>query len=193
MKIDDNLNIVLPLVEGTPDIDAFHSPIDRPVFEANYRLLAATRAALGSKGSHYQLITGPQIAAMTLREEGRKDAVENGDPKGDGGAAAFIAELKRRTLVLCPSESGWERLPVDTAISRDMIDAEDWEDGLSHLVFFTCHWWLAKKSERPTIREAMGDLLGMSFTSSNATAYCDSSPTSTSAGATTGKTSSVPT
>jgi len=198
MKIDEKRNLALPVVtekvtkkvEGkdvTEDVVrvwAFHSPVSREVFEANYRILAATKSALASKGSHYLMSSGPRIAALTLKDEGRRDAADRGsfDKDGnvvDGETAAFFEEIKRLTMVLCAGAHGWDMLPIETAISSGKIDAEDWEEVASSIVFFCCHYAMARKADRETTAKATASLLGASISSSSITEFKDSLPNST--------------
>jgi hypothetical protein len=211
MKIDEKRHLVLPVVtdrvttkqdgkdvtEEVVRIYAYHSPISREVFEANYRILAATKSALAAKGSHYLMSSGPRIAALTLKDEGRKDAVdrglfdEDGNPQ-DEGTPALFAEIKRLTTILCPGPNGWDLLPVDTAISAGKIDSEDWEEVASSIVFFCCHYAMARKADRETVARGTASLLGSSITSSNPTEFVASLPTSTQAAPTKPAPSSIP-
>jgi hypothetical protein len=197
-SIDENLNAVFPVVteritkkvdgkdahEDIVRVHAFHTPISRAVFDQSYRLLAATRATLSAKGSHYLMTAGPRIAALTLRDEGKQDAENRGrvDEEGkpiDEESAALIAEIKRLTTILCPGANGWDLLPVDTAISSGKVDAEDWEEALSNIVFFTCHSSMAKKADRKRVARVTASLLNASITSSNLSEFVGSLPTST--------------
>jgi hypothetical protein len=219
MRIDEKRNLVLPIaaekvtkkitqkIDGkdvTKDVTedvvrvyAFHSPVSREVFEANYRVLAATKSALASKGHHYLMSSGPRIAALTLKDEGRKDAAERGSFDKDGNivdeeTAAFFLELKRLTMVLCPGANGWEMLPVDTAISSGKIDSEDWEEAASSIIFFCCHYAMARKADRETTARATASVVGASITSSSITEFLASLPTSTPAEPTRPAASSIP-
>ena len=49
--------------------------------------------------------------------------VVEGDP-----ALPLLAELKRLTLVLAPGVGGYEYLPVDIALQKQVINAEDWTE-----------------------------------------------------------------
>lgn len=186
MKLNDQLNLVVPIRQEGVQISGYHTPISREVFEANYRLLAAVKAQLAGKGIHYQMDSGPRIAAMVLRDEGRADAEARGDlddagkPR-DGGANALIAEITRLTTIIAPTADGWEPLPVRNAIDRNLIDAEEWDEALSALVFFTCHYALGKKSERPRIVEATASILNASTTPLSLSVYLASLPKSTQA------------
>jgi hypothetical protein len=195
MKIDEQRNLCLPIVTETitkkvdgKDVTeeivklwAFHTPISRAIFEQHYRVLAATKSVLASKGAHYLWSSAPRIAALTLRDEGMKDAAargsfgEDGKPKDDE-TPALIAELKRLTMVLCPGHHGWDMLPVDAAISSGKLDAEDWEEEASAIVFFTCNYAMARKADRETTAMAYASPIGASITSSSATEFAGSLP-----------------
>lgn len=158
MKLNEKLNLVLPV----GDRQAYHTPISREVFEANYRILAATKAAVSSKGIYYQMDAGPRIAALALKDEAKKDAEERGDEFDS--AKALVEEIKRLTMILCPSERGWDMLPVDAAISAGHIDLDDWREAESAIVFFTCLWSLAAKTDKPKVATATAGLLKASTT-----------------------------
>ena len=166
MKLNEALNLVLPVGE----CQAYHTPISREVFEANYRILAATKAQLSSKGIYYQMDAGPRIAGLTLRDEGKKDAEDRGrvDDKGqplDELTPALLGEIKRLTVILCPSPSGFDLKPVDQAIQGGHIDLDDWREAESAIVFFTCLCSLAPKASRAEIARATAGLLKASITS----------------------------
>ena len=200
MKINENLNLVVPVVSDDKGIivRGYHTPISREVFEANYRILAATKASLSSKGTHFLMGSGPRIASLTLRDEGRQDAESRGDfdAKGnptDGGAEALLLEIKRLTTIMAPASHGWEFLPIDTAINQGVIDEDDWREAESAIVFFTAHSALAKKADRAGIMRATTSLLKASTTSLPPMEFANSLLTSTTNDASEGKVaSSVP-
>lgn len=166
MKLNEDLRLVLPV----GDLQAYHTPISREVFEANYRILAATKAALGSKGTFYQIDAGPRIAALTLRDEGRRDAEERGmvDERGnprDEMTGAFLAEIKRLTVILCPGPQGYDLQPVDSAIASGALDTDDWREAESAIVFFTCLCCLTPRASRAQIAQATAGLLKAATTS----------------------------
>jgi hypothetical protein len=180
--ITDDLKLVLP-VRGDKEatvVHAYHTPISRAVFEANYRILAGTRASMLAKGTAYMMDAGPRIAALALADEGKRDAADQGE-KGDGGATALLGELRRLTTILAPGQGGWEMLPVDAAIAQGAIDAEEWDEVASALVFFTCVYAMARKSEKARVASVTALTLGGEITSSSATAFADSLPTLTKA------------
>lgn len=175
VKLNDSLNLVVPI----GDKKAFHTPISREVFEANYRLLASTRAHLASEGIYYQMDAGPRIAAMILRDKARRDFEtwgEGDDKPRDVLANALFNEIKRLTTILAPTANGWESLPVDSAIQSGVIDSEEWDEALSQIVFFTCHYAMGKKAERPRIAGVTASLLASSITPSSLSEYASSLP-----------------
>src|SRR6185437_16466675 len=106
MKINDALNVVLPVRDGPSgtEVSSFHTPISREVFEANYRLLAYTKANLAAEGIYYQMDSGPRIAAMVLRDKAIHDAEGLGDVDASGkpsarAAESLFQELKRLTTI----------------------------------------------------------------------------------------------
>jgi hypothetical protein len=122
---------------------------------------------------------GPKIAALTLKDEGKKDAQEQGDA-GDGGVSALLGEIKRLTMILAPAGGSWNMLPVDGAIAQGVIDADDWSEAESAIVFFTFHSALSRKADRVRVATATASVLKGWSTSSSATEYIASLPTLTS-------------
>lgn len=181
MKIDASTNLVFPI---TDKINGYHVPISHEVFELNYRILSATKAAIESKGVHYQMGSGPQVATLTLLDEATKDAIERGDVDENeipdiSDAHALLGEIKRLTTVMVPGNEGYNIIPVNLAVTEGEFDKEDWSEALSALVFFTCHYYMVKKRNRISLATATALLLGGSITSLSAMAFTESLPTST--------------
>lgn len=173
MQITDSLNLAIPFGNG---MVAYHTPISRDVYEAHYAALNATRAALARKGIHYQMGSGPRIANLVLKDEGKRDADERG---AEDATPALLGEIRRLTNVLAPGSGGYELLPVDAAINQGVLDDEDWGELEAALVFFTCHVATAKKTERKEFATACASTLSGSITSSAPMEYAASLPTST--------------
>ncbi len=164
MTINSSLNLVFPIrsENNTPLIWAYHTPISTEVFQANYRIIAATKAAIFGKGIAYAADAGPRIASLTLRDAGRADAAEWGI---EDTAPALLANISRLTHVLAPGKDGFDMVPIDAAISRKVIDAEEWAESESMLVFFTCAYSMALRSNREAVAKASALVLGGSTTS----------------------------
>ena len=178
MRIDDEMNLVIPVRDG--EMFVYHAPISKEAFEANYKPLAAAKAELSSKGVAYQMLSGPSIAALVLKDEFRRVYGDQLDT-AEKLIGAFFAELKRLSTALVATADGYEMKPVDAAIKAGALDQEEWEETASSLVFFTCHYWLTKRAQRRLVADATASLLQGFVTSSQPSAWSDFLPSSTSA------------
>lgn len=181
MRIDDSLRLVLQPDDHTI---IYHVPINGDVFRTYYRLLAYTRANLAAEGVYYQMGAGPRIAAMVLRDKAIADGAAFGElnPDGTGSSAradALFTELKRLTTVASDRKGAWDPMPIDAAIAAHVLGADEWDETLNALVFFTCHSVLALVNQRQDVMKATASVLSASLTSLPLTAYLASSPTST--------------
>lgn len=184
--ITDDLKFVLPIKDN---IHAYHTPISEEVFRANFKVLAAANSALCSKGIQYTASVGPRIATLTILDEGRQEAARRQE-EGDMGAQALLDEIKRLTVILVPSEKGWNVVPVDQAIGKH-ITKEEWEEAENVIVFFTCLYSLTPPRNRKEAAEAICGVIEATPTRSAPTEWKGSTTTSTK-GASTAATSSVP-
>ena len=169
--INDALNLVLPVrsnEDGEPLIWAHHTPISTDVFRANYRIIAETNAAIWGKGIKYAATAGARIANLTLLDISKADAQEHGI---EDAGPALLAEIKRLTLILAPGANGFETLPVDVAIARKVIDADDWDEAEGSLCFFTAAFHLAKRAGRKKFSELIASVIAGSTTSLGPTEY----------------------
>ena len=191
MQIDDQWNLVITVNDT---VRIFHVPISKAVFEANFRILSATKADIFGNGNQYAFLSGLNVAALTLKDVGRRLAKQfNEDEGSDSGAAALLAELRRCSTVLVPSATGYEILPLSSALSAKAISAEDWEDAENQLVFFTSAVWLTPRKTRREAAKVLADIMSCSLTSSNAEEYASGLRTSAPANAPGTPALSVPT
>lgn len=174
MQINESLNLVLPIRDG---LNLYHTPISREVFEANCVLLGAVKSRMISKGLHFLMDAGPRVSSSMLREEAKKDAQERGED--NQAATALLGEFKRLSVILTPGTNGYDPLPIDAALSRGVIDAEEWQEAESAIAFFTCHYALAKKADRAKVASATALALKGLTTSLSPMEYVASLPNST--------------
>ncbi len=192
MQINNALNLVFPIrsaeqerpdpkdpqatiTVSVPLAYAYHLPIDAAVFEANYRIIAETKAELFGKGVAY-MSSATQIARLTLLDVARAYDAEWGR---EGSGKALLAEIKHRTTILAAGANGFEYVDADLAIQKGIIDAEDWAEAESALVFFTCGYAMAKRKHRESFATASARGLAGSITSLSPTEFVASLPTST--------------
>jgi hypothetical protein len=173
MQITDSLNLAIPFGNG---MTAYHTSVSRAIYEANYAALHAALAAMGRKGAHYLKASGPNIANLVLKDEGKRDAAERGE---EDRTPALLGEIKRLTNVLVPGAAGYDLLPVDAAISMGKLDEEDWGELEAQIVFFTCLVQTARKSDRTMVAASVASIVDGSTTSSAPMVYAASLQTST--------------
>jgi len=186
MQITDSLNLAIPFGNG---LTAYHTSISRAIYEANYAVLHASLAAMGKKGAHYLKASGPNIANLVLKDEGKRDAAERGE---EDRTPALISEIRRLTNVLVPGPAGYDLLPIDNAISMGKLDEEDWLELEAQIVFFTCLVQTAKKADRTMVAASVASVVGGSITSLAPMTYAASLQTSTTAEPTPVTVSSLP-
>lgn len=192
MRINRALNLVVPVETGAGTVYLHSSPLSREAFEGSFRIIAAAHADIFGRGGAY-IMSGPRVAALTLRSVGRAQADAEGR-EGDTGATALLGELRRLTVVIAPGANGWDTLPVDTAVQRGVIEAEDWTEVENALAFFMLVYWMEPRSNVENAMTKMAGLMKLSIVSSSPTEFIASLQTSTPAALTGAalKVSSIP-
>ena len=188
MEIDANQNIIVPIDDP---VQAFSAPLPESIFKANFRVLSRANEEIFGRGMKAALMTGPRTAALAIADAGKRMAEEDGK-EGDCGAAAFLAEVKRLTTILAPTDAGFDMLPVDSAIQSSKIAAADWEEVLGALCFFTLGSQFETRKGRGEILGFLTGTLNCSLTPLNCEAFADSLTTSKPTPTPKPKASSVP-
>ena len=176
MKIERNLNLVMQVQTVNSGMIHVHSTsIGRSVFEQFYLELGKVFSQCfdsNNKAEHLAL-SAPQLAYPALKSI----STQAGNWDGVGGVkAGLINEIIRLTNVLIAGENGWETVPLDTAIKREMIDEDDEAEIISALVFFTAISKVAPKDLKNSFLEMAGSLRGWVLTSSDITEYQNGLP-----------------
>lgn len=182
MKINEKLNLVIPLERDCGAAYVHSTPISREVFASFYRVLKRTCDVITDNGSNLEgmFITGPAIALLALEDMAGKDgwqAVQKG----------FINEIRRISSFLFIGNAGWETMPLADAISRNLIDTDELNEVESRIVFFTVILYLFSKAQQEFMIPSMIAICALRSTSSNSTDFAASLPISTPA-----ETSDVP-
>lgn len=173
MKINRSLNLVIPVTDDDSVLYVHSTPIGREVFERYYLIIGKVFSAIYSEG--LTVVAGPRVAYLVLKELARKagPAAERDVQQG------LIAEIHRLTNVCIMGSTGWEVLPFQTVIDREMLDEDTIAEVESAIVFFIVNSALHKRGVKQTMLEMTVDLFGWQLTSSNVTEYRNSLPTST--------------
>ena len=172
MKIDKNLNIVVPVerADGTT-IYVHCAAISLAVFDAHFWVISKTFDILMGEG---MVRSGPRIAMKMLK----RVAQSLGETEVKLTEENLLAEIHRLTNVIAPSERGWAPMPWQTAISQNLLDADDVVEVENAIAFFIVASSMLKKKEGQLILREVGLIWGAQIISSNSTAYLASLPTS---------------
>lgn len=178
MRMQKNLSLTFPVDLPDGSIGHIYSlPISRSVFETYYAELGAvfTKCFAGDDAKHIAL-SAPQLCLPALKQVARD--MGTWDTPG-GVQAGLINELKRLTSVAYVGASGWETMPLDICIKRDIVDEDTESEVLSALCFFSAISRVAPKNLAGTFLQMAGSLRNWQTTASTFTEHLDSLPTST--------------
>lgn len=152
MQISADLKLIVPArydADGKPVSYLYHTPIPREVYATVFRLLRDTKVNLiGTSARHAFAARGD--ATLYLREAGAAIAADRG-VDGDGGATALLGEINRLTMALVPGATGFDMVPVQSAIASGALTADEWADAEAAIVFFTA--WAAGTPRQETASE----------------------------------------
>lgn len=182
MRLDDNLNLVIPLPRGATEIFVHVAPLSREVFEAHWLVISKTFAVINAEG--LSIIAGPRVAGLAMKSVAKSMGVWEGP---EGVERTLLAEMVRLSNVVQPGDAGWITQPMATALSAGLFSEREKAEVIGAVVFFMVLSAMHQMANLKEILRSMGDLWGTRTTSSNATEFAGSLPTST-AGANTGGT-----
>lgn len=179
MKLDQRLNLVIPIEQGGRTYHVHCTPISMEMFDAHFRLIARTNTEIFGGG--YGALSGPRIAAKLMREAsinletiampGRPVQAGRGD-----GFNAIMTEIRRLTMVI--GAPGGPIL-LEDAVGKGVVDALDRDILENALVFFTVVSVMEDPRESARMMDVACSLWSGQMTSSNSTAFADSLRTST--------------
>lgn len=170
MQINRKLNLVIPLPRGDNlNIYVHSTPIGRVVFEAYFMVIAKTFASIYGEG--LGVSSGPAVSALLLLQEAKK---MGGDDYVAEVKAGLIAEIHRLTSVMLLTDNGWETIPFDEAIRKNMLDQDEASEVENALAFFTVISAMHKKAQLPGVLGMACDLWQAQIVSSNSTDFAAS-------------------
>ena len=181
MKIDRNLNLVMQVQTAKNGLVYIHSAsIGRSVFEQFYLELGKVFSqCFDSVNQAHLALSAPQLAYPALKSI----ATKAGNWDGAGGVKfGLVNEIIRLTNVVFAGENGWETLPFDVAVKREILDEDEEAETLSSLVFFTAISKVAPKDLKNSFLEMAGSLRNWELTLLDCMAYITSLPTLTKKG-----------
>ena len=178
MKIDRNLSLVMQVqTEGNGLVHIHSTSISRSVFEQFYLELGKVFSqCFDSINQAHLALSAPQLAYPALKLIAQKA----GNWDGAGGVKfGLINEIIRLTNVLVSTENGWETIPFDVAVKREILNEDEEAETLSSLVFFTAISKVAPKDLKNSFLEMAGALRSWEITLSECTEYMNGLPTLT--------------
>ncbi len=173
MKIDRNLNLVSTINRDDGSLVYLHIvPFPYEVVEENCVLLGRMFnqffTQVGSVGA-------PRVAAMMLRQV-LKAQQESGELPA--GTPTLIDDIQRLTSVIYSEGGAWRQIPLEAAFKQGILTPEEYREVEGEAVFFMVSSAIQKANLiAPTVGRALEMYSGL-LTSSSATAYRDSLPTS---------------
>ena len=175
MKIDRNLNLVIPIQSEKHGIVYAHSvPISRDVFEQFYLELGKVFSqCFDSISESHLVLSAPQLAYPALKSLSKKAGTWDEVKKG------LVNEIMRLTNIIVSGDRGWETIPFDSAVKRELINEDEEAEILSSGIFFTAISKVAPKDLKSSFLQMAGSLRNWELLSSDSTAYRNSLPTLT--------------
>jgi hypothetical protein len=175
-RLNESLNLVLPLFRATDDKDPYayiHSqPIGTSVFDAHFRLLIRT----------YEMMIGDGVRAflsalryLKLSAQGMAEPPEPPETL----YMPLLNEIERLSFAVVASKTGWETIPLQQAVSQKLLEPGDEIEAMNSSVFFTAVWHVAPKNKRLGTLEYGMNLWGSHTSPSPLTEWIASLPTST--------------
>jgi hypothetical protein len=174
MKIDAAMNLVIPVETDKGIVHVHSTPISQQVFENYFIVISKAFAMMHSQGLN--ALAGPRIALLMLK----KVAVDmNVWDTPEGVMEGLIAEIRRLTNVIAPSENGWQTLSFQQCVDRKVIDDRSLSEVENAICFFIIASSMYPRSVLKQSLEGACELWGGQIVSSNSTAFAVSLQTST--------------
>ena len=170
MRIDKRLNLVTEVQTKEGSVFVHSAPISKEVFEKYFLIISKAFASIISEGLGF--ISGPRIAALMLKKIASDAGIWEGR---DGVNNGLMAEIRRLSNVVVPSENGWRTFPFQDAIDKQVLDEDDIAEVEGLIAFFICASAMSRKNEIQSVLEKMS-LWGSATTLLNCTEYADSLP-----------------
>lgn len=172
MEISRKMNLVTPVETANGNIYIHSTPITKAVYREHFLTLSKAFAAIFGQG--LGVLAGPRIAYLMLERVAKNDGIWEG---ATGVKNTLLQEIIRNSTAIVPVEGkGWEEIPLDVAISREVVDEDD---VLGEIVFFTCVCAINKPNQVTALMEEVNSLWNSACTSQTAMEWAASLPTST--------------
>lgn len=166
MKINEKMNLVIPVETDGITYYAHSTPLTAEAFDEHFLLISQTFNEIFQRGLNS--MTGPRIAAKVMNALAEKQ-------NDQLAATAIMNEIRRTTMVIAPDGP----MLLAEAVTKGIIDAEDLDILENALVFFIVVSAIHRPATRRTTMEIAVALWTGQITSLNSTAFAASLRTST--------------
>lgn len=171
MKIARNMNFVLPVETDMGQGYVHATPISKEVYRQHFYILSKTFSAIFSEG--LGVVAGPRVAYLMLEKICQDQGIWDG---ASGVKNTLVNEIIRLSNLVYPVEGkGWDTVPLEVAIDREVIDPDE---ALGELVFFTCVSSINKPHQAKEVMEQVAGMWGSAISSLTLTEWIASLPTS---------------
>ncbi|HED3095531.1 hypothetical protein [Citrobacter freundii] len=171
MKIARNMNFVLPVDTDMGSGFVHATPISKEVYRQHFYILSKTFSAIFSEG--LGVVAGPRVAYLMLEKICQDQGIWDG---ASGVKNTLVNEIIRLSNLVYPVEGkGWDTVPLEVAIEREVIDPDE---ALGELVFFTCVSSINKPHQAKEVMEQVAGMWGSAISSLTLTEWIASLPTS---------------
>jgi len=171
MKIARNMNFVLPVDTDMGSGYVHAAPISKEVYRQHFYILSKTFSAIFSEG--LGVVAGPRVAYLMLEKICQDQGIWDG---ASGVKNTLVNEIIRLSNLVYPVEGkGWDTVPLEVAIEREVIDPDE---ALGELVFFTCVSSINKPHQAKEVMEQVAGMWGSAISSLTLTEWIASLPTS---------------
>jgi hypothetical protein len=181
MELNKLLNLVIPIDRDDDTKVYIHSiPILYETFQRYFLVLSKTYTAFFQEG--LSVVGGPRIAAMLLRTIAEKTPRSAGQSwwEGDDGVEkGLMAEVRRLSNFISLEPEGWTPIPLQLALDRKLLSAEEVGEVENQLVFFMVASRVPPKADREALVTGGASMSNSLITSLNSTEYAQSLRTST--------------
>ncbi|ELJ9990386.1 hypothetical protein VBR58_000782 [Citrobacter freundii] len=171
MKIARNMNFVLPVDTDMGSGYVHATPLSKEVYRQHFYILSKTFSAIFSEG--LGVVAGPRVAYLMLEKICQDQGIWDG---ASGVKNTLVNEIIRLSNLVYPVEGkGWDTVPLEVAIEREVIDPDE---ALGELVFFTCVSSINKPHQAKEVMEQVAGMWGSAISSLTLTEWIASLPTS---------------
>ncbi|WP_213322326.1 hypothetical protein [Klebsiella aerogenes] len=171
MKIARNMNFVLPVETDMGPGYVHATPISKEVYRQHFFILSKTFSAIFSEG--LGVVAGPRVAYLMLEKICQDERIWDG---ATGVKNTLVNEIIRLSNLVYPVDGkGWDTVPLEVAIEREVIDPDE---ALGELVFFTCVSSINKPPQAKAVMEQVGGMWGSAISSLTLTEWIASLPIS---------------